>query len=1162
MKKLPKTLTIALAVLLCAAAQSMAATVTLNPIHDSYVWLDDDGDGGNNFGASNYMIVGEWDGDSPYGICRPYLMFDLSSIPAGQTITSATLHLNCRTLYSATVTTGAHFLSDDTWTEYNITWDNAPTGFNAAPTDTTTLAIGDNTWNVTTDVSLEYAGNKVYSVVMKLPVEAAGTEGAWLDSKEYSDQTVHPSLVVTYDATTPPDPVLKFQQLPLDGIFNGENDDYFGHDELSTAYTAYNYDVPVGQDPIPIGYQGCYMADDFADLVNTPVIQIKWWGSYLENIVEMPVQRFLIVFETDVPAVGKPGDIDYVASHPGEILSTEIVTRDADGVLTAGEFSETLFASGPPRCEDLYEYQAVLANPFPEQANTVYWLKIVALIDAEPAVMLTIQTCGIAPCELGKLTWQQILGICPALDQYPPLTRWGWHNRDYTQKDPYASVPPAVIPGEFLAGTVTTPMGVDLEVWHFQDDCVSGELFVTEDLVVNQYSWQEEYYKHQWPLCAIIPPATGVDGPPEIDAFSKDLAFELYTEGDDPDPDMDFGDAPDGGIAYPGTFSVTGIFPTCTTGASTTWIQHTNFGAWFGPMVDFEPDGNAGLCPGCFPTYDDDECFQDGDAGLLFPDSFTIDSANQVVTCSGNPGTSLGQVCTTAVWGVNIDIDVTNFMPSNTTGYVNVLVDWDQGGSWGGSVSGAGCSNVPEHVLVDFPVPNGYSGPLSGLMAAGTGFTIGPNAGYVWVRFSITEVPVTPAGAIWIGDGSFEDGETEDYLLQVDPVPSDEKLKFRQLPLDGAMVRQTAYYGHDEVSTVYPYYGDPGPVPMIERYLGCYMADDFADYEHSPVIRVKWWGSYLGNEWIQPVNSFIIAFESDFAGPPSHPLELLQFEEVMRDMDGVLTAGEFTEVAISGGGAPCYETLYEYEAILANPFPQDPNTVYWLKIVAVVDLPPDHTFFQDPRTNPDQICDFLNYTYDAQYYNVTRWGWHNRDYTRMDPYAATPPAVVPGEHVQGNIPDGTADGVDVWHFQDDSVTGAVQMWVDADDPAVPKIVEIEQLDWLEQFYKYALPYCGTTQGVDGPDEIEQYSKDLAFELWTNNDPSCWYYSCFSNGDANGDCAVTFGDLSVVINSWPPLTYDACADFNKDGAITFGDLSVIINHWPPLPGCSPGCVPMP
>jgi hypothetical protein len=117
------------------------------------------------------------------------------------------------------------------------------------------------------------------------------------------------------------------------------------------------------------------------------------------------------------------------------------------------------------------------------------------------------------------------------------------------------------------------------------------------------------------------------------------------------------------------------------------------------------------------------------------------------------------------MWGANIDIIVTNTMP--VTGYVNVLMDWDQGGSWGGA---ANCPQqpAPEHVLVDFPVPVGFSGPLSALMPPG--FLVGPQPGFVWARFSITNLPVGPN---WNGAGTYEDGETEDYLLFVDAsVPS------------------------------------------------------------------------------------------------------------------------------------------------------------------------------------------------------------------------------------------------------------------------------------------------------------------------------------------------------------------------------------------------------
>ena len=56
----------------------------------------------------------------------------------------------------------------------------------------------------------------------------------------------------------------------------------------------------------------------------------------------------------------------------------------------------------------------------------------------------------------------------------------------------------------------------------------------------------------------------------------------------------DYGDAPEGStaIAYPSTGQV-GSFPTCiTVGSLGSYVEHTNFGAWFGAFVDFELDGN------------------------------------------------------------------------------------------------------------------------------------------------------------------------------------------------------------------------------------------------------------------------------------------------------------------------------------------------------------------------------------------------------------------------------------------------------------------------------------------------------------------------------------------------------------------------------------------
>lgn len=239
------------------------------------------------------------------------------------------------------------------------------------------------------------------------------------------------------------------------------------------------------------------------------------------------------------------------------------------------------------------------------------------------------------------------------------------------------------------------------------------------------------------------------------DGESEDYLLRIVAE-----VEGDHGDAPEGAVAYP-DLAVLGSFPTCSITGPSGFVVHTMTpGPWFGPSRDVELDGNAGNCPN-FPPYDADECFNDGDAGLLVPPAYSLDAVLNYRPCVPGSTGSLGNVCSTVVWGGNVDIDVHN--PLAIDAYVNVLMDWDHNGWW--SVS-ASCPNgpVPEHVLVDFLVPAGFAGPLSAL--APPAFVIGPDSGYVWTRFTISERLV---GNVWNGDGTFEYGETEDYLLHVAP---------------------------------------------------------------------------------------------------------------------------------------------------------------------------------------------------------------------------------------------------------------------------------------------------------------------------------------------------------------------------------------------------------
>ena len=229
----------------------------------------------------------------------------------------------------------------------------------------------------------------------------------------------------------------------------------------------------------------------------------------------------------------------------------------------------------------------------------------------------------------------------------------------------------------------------------------------------------------------------------------------------------EFGDAPDGVIAYT-LPTVTGLFPTCAN-SPTGYIHHYRSDLiHFGPGIDFETEGNVDWCRATpLQPYDADECFADGDAGLLFPPAYTIDSVGSTVPCHPDSAGSLGPTCSLGVWGSSIDMYVVN--SSAGPAYVSGLIDWNRSGRWLGADTCLKVIPVPEAILLNFPVPQGYAGPLSAL--GPPAFRIGPTEGVVWTRFTVSSESLL-VGIHWNGEGEFIDGETEDYLLLISNEPS------------------------------------------------------------------------------------------------------------------------------------------------------------------------------------------------------------------------------------------------------------------------------------------------------------------------------------------------------------------------------------------------------
>ena len=280
------------------------------------------------------------------------------------------------------------------------------------------------------------------------------------------------------------DEVVKFEQVPMIDTFI-EDRSYFGHDEESRAGRM------EAQMSTNIYLGSVWMADDFADHVSADIVHVEWWGSYIGSSEVAPPPSFLIEFLSDFPDQDGPGTNSW--SRPETNLLAQIVDyTPAPGHPAPGYYTEAIVPETAGNPEPVYHYNAHLRIPFSQKADTVYWLKIVALVD------------------------------------FPYDVVWGWHSRDYTVMNEYAST--NVFPGERVVGSVgvnsTTP------VWHFQDNAVvSGPIWI---FTVTNGLWEEVVDVQENEIEALPTHFVGDDGPPDITNYSQDLAFRLFYRPDRP----------------------------------------------------------------------------------------------------------------------------------------------------------------------------------------------------------------------------------------------------------------------------------------------------------------------------------------------------------------------------------------------------------------------------------------------------------------------------------------------------------------------------------------------------------------------------------------------------------------------------------------------------
>ncbi len=145
---------------------------------------------------------------------RTVVHFDLTSIPAGASIDSATLHLDIWSLVVGTGRTYDVHRVTESWVETLVTWrnifgKNVLMPISSAATGTT--ANSWVVWDITSDVQAFTDGTPNYGWLVKDQTESQGTNYVKFYSSEYADATKRPYLEVTYTGGGgPPAPVASF----------------------------------------------------------------------------------------------------------------------------------------------------------------------------------------------------------------------------------------------------------------------------------------------------------------------------------------------------------------------------------------------------------------------------------------------------------------------------------------------------------------------------------------------------------------------------------------------------------------------------------------------------------------------------------------------------------------------------------------------------------------------------------------------------------------------------------------------------------------------------------------------------------------------------------------------------------------------------------------
>src|SRR3989304_2995133 len=169
-----------------------------------------------NYGTATVVYICPTTGN----LIQNLLKFNISSIPVDATINSATLRVNCDGVYQlvgGVTDVQARKIADDTWTELGVTWNNQPTAGDVM--DTIVPSVAWKEWNVLSYIQVEYAGDKIVSILMRCVNEGYDANNRWSSwkSRESDGGAYKPELVIDY-TEAPEETGITLDNNPIDVI--------------------------------------------------------------------------------------------------------------------------------------------------------------------------------------------------------------------------------------------------------------------------------------------------------------------------------------------------------------------------------------------------------------------------------------------------------------------------------------------------------------------------------------------------------------------------------------------------------------------------------------------------------------------------------------------------------------------------------------------------------------------------------------------------------------------------------------------------------------------------------------------------------------------------------------------------------------------------------